>query len=60
MVSTSLIDGFAKLEWFQMLKKSLVKRRLCRSVSLKFLISEKSQFCWTGPRKTLRPRFPLP
>src|ERR1700676_490338 len=41
-----------------MLKKSVVKRRLWRSVILKFLMREKSQFCCRGPRKTLRPRFP--
>src|SRR5882762_1756670 len=58
MDSTSLAAGLPKLVWFQMLKKSGVKRKDCRSVSLKFLMSEKSQFCWCGPRKTLRPRLP--
>src|ERR1700688_1469873 len=41
-----------------MLKKSVVKRSCWRSVILKFLISEKSQFCCPGPRNMLRPRFP--
>ena len=41
-----------------MLKKSVVKRSACRSVIWKFLISEKSQFAWPGPRNVLRPRSP--
>ena len=41
-----------------MLKKSVVKRSACRSVIRKFLISEKSQFAWNGPRNMLRPRLP--
>ena len=44
-LSTSVDAGLAKFAWFQILNKSLVKRRLCRSVILRFLISEKSQFC---------------
>src|SRR5947208_1429490 len=38
--------GLEKLAWFQMLKKSVVKRMFWRSVRWKFLMSEKSQFCW--------------
>src|SRR5271154_3820509 len=60
MLSTSVTAGLAKFTWFQMLKKSVVNRRLWRSVILKFLINEKSQFCWPGPRKVLRPRLPNP
>src|SRR5713226_4163319 len=58
MLSTSVSVGLLKLAWFQMLKKSVVNRKLWRSVILKFLIKEKSQFCWEGPRKMLRPRLP--
>ena len=47
---TSVCIGFPKLGWFQMLKKSAVKRSDCLSVRRRFLISEKSQFCWNGPR----------
>ena len=47
--SISVTEGFAKFVWFQRLKKSAVKRTSCRSMTLKFLISEKSQFCWKGP-----------
>ena len=60
MVSTSVTAGLPKFAWFQMLKKSVVNLKLCRSVILKFLINEKSQFCCPGPRKVLRPRFPKP
>src|SRR5580698_7158213 len=60
IVSTSVTVGLPKLAWFHMLKKSVVKRRFCLSVSLKFLISEKSQFCWPGPRKEFLARLPKP
>src|SRR5438046_9632869 len=58
IVSASFTVGLPKLAWFQMLKKSVVKRKEFFSVSLKFLINEKSQFCWRGPRKTFLPRLP--
>ena len=58
IVSTSVIEGLAKLAWFQMLKKSVLNRRLMRSVSWNDFSREKSQFCWNGPRNALRPKLP--
>ena len=46
----SVTAGFAKLAWFQMLKKSAVNRTSFRSPILKYLIKEASQFCSRGPR----------
>src|ERR1700676_1480702 len=60
MASTSVTWGLPKFGWFQILKKSAVNRRFCRSVMWKFLIAEKSQFCWKGPHKFFLCKSPNP
>jgi hypothetical protein len=48
--SISVNDGALNDGWFQRLKKSAPKRTDCPSVIRNLLVSEKSQFCWKGPR----------
>src|ERR1700674_6072790 len=53
-------DGLSKFVWFHTLNRSAENLTLCSSRTLQLLASDTSQFCWNGPRKTLRPSVPKP
>src|SRR5712664_3789094 len=44
--------------WLKALKNSARKSIEVSSVILVFFVMDRSQFCWNGPRKALRPTFP--
>src|SRR5260370_41217948 len=45
--------------WLKALKNSARKSIEGASVTLVFLVIDRSQFCWKGPRNVLRPTFPI-
>src|SRR5258707_13087689 len=45
--------------WLKALKNSVRKSNEVASVTLVFLVMDRSQFCWNGPRNELRPTFPI-
>src|SRR5712692_5093995 len=59
-LATFTSAGKLNTGWFQRLKKSARNWLRWRSVMWKFLATEKSQFCWNGPRKAFRGTFPNP
>src|SRR5262244_937506 len=57
-VPMSTADGNRNIGWFQTLNISMRAWNWWLSFTWKLLITEKSQFCWNGPRKTLRGELP--
>src|SRR5258708_2579222 len=53
-------EGCRNEGWLNTSKKSARISSVCLSWSLKRFITEKSQFCWRGPRKALRGVLPKP
>src|SRR5260370_37620441 len=45
--------------WLKALKNSVRKSNEVTSVTFVFLVMDRSQFCWNGPRNVLRPTFPI-
>src|SRR5258707_3844991 len=45
--------------WLKALKNSARKSNEVASVTFVFLVMDRSQFCWNGPRNALRPTFPI-
>src|ERR1700733_11780206 len=54
------VSGVSKLGWLNTLNASNWYLNWNRSLSLKFLNTEKLKFVWKGARKTLRPVVPNP
>src|SRR5712692_2130165 len=57
-LSMSTADGFWNDGWLNRLKKSVRKRRLCRSPSLKILPTVRSTFFCGGPIRQFRGALP--
>ena len=55
-VSVGVVFGALKLTWLNRLNASARKLALTRSVMLNFLLSEKSQRCWSSARRPLNRR----
>src|SRR6266581_5901255 len=60
MLTEVLPEGRRKTGWLKRLKTSILNWKCSRSRIVNLLISEKSQFCWYGPRKALRGVVPHP
>src|SRR6266849_4764029 len=58
--ATFTIEGKLNTGWLKRLNRSARKLTRCRSVIWKLLATEKSQFCWNGPRKAFLGTFPNP